>query len=77
MQKVATSTTASKDSLYIAHESALSIFQTRAKSNGVLDWIHTREPHQFNNEIGNEVGRPVQPLQLFFSYSPLESLESL
>lgn len=54
MQKVVTSTTASKDSLYIAHESALSIFPTRAKSNGVFDWIQTREPRQLSNEIGNE-----------------------
>lgn len=54
MQRVVTSTTASKDSLYIAHESALSIFPTRAKSNGVFDWIQTREPRQLNNEIGNE-----------------------
>ncbi|KAL4068290.1 hypothetical protein V8B97DRAFT_886405 [Scleroderma yunnanense] len=54
MQKVVTSTTASKDSLYIAHESALSIFPSRAKSNGVLDWIQTHDPHQLINEIGKE-----------------------
>lgn len=73
MQKVVPSTAASKDSLYAAHESALSIFPTRPQSNGVLDWT-PREPHQLSHEIGKEqtwsltaVQRPSPELSSLFS----------
>lgn len=52
MQKVVTA--ASEDSPYVARKSGLSIFPTRAQSNGVLGWT-PHEPHQLSNEIGKKV----------------------
>ncbi|KAI6045070.1 hypothetical protein EDC04DRAFT_195070 [Pisolithus marmoratus] len=63
MQRVVAGTAASKDNLYVAHESALSIFPTRPQSNGVLDWTQTREPHQLSHEIGREQAWSLTAIQ--------------
>lgn len=75
MQRVVASTAASKDSLYVAHESALSIFPTRPQSNGVLDWTPTREHHQLSHETGREQTWNLTAIQ--HSAPELSSLLSL